>query len=95
MSCNSCGTVIVDTDTNNCCCKPDVPPVPFVIPNCRKSIKDSLRVIECKPCSCECTTVSCTRRTKCHLPSRKDNLRRVPSDCCVPTNCCSKVNGCY
>ena len=89
MSCNSCGINIVNPPANNCYCKPDVP---ATIPNCRKGIKDSLRIIVCKPCDCVCKTVVHTRTHKCKLPSIKDKLRLLPTDCCLLENCCSQKN---
>ena len=84
MSCNSCGTNIVNPPANNCYCQPNAP---VTIPNCRKGIKDSLKTIVCKPCICVCTSVVHNRTHKCKLPSIKDKLRLAPT-ICLPTNCC-------
>ena len=97
MTCGSCGPTEVKPSTcHNCtACVPCILVVP-VVPECRKSIKDDCRVKPLPICRYQCPPPPCVRRTKCHLPSIRDDCRKKPPCpepvCCVPD--CNVPVGC-
>lgn len=86
MSCNSCGTVISESNCVSCVqCNPCPLPDP---PECRgPSVKDACRVKPCPPCRCVCPPPQCVRKTKCKVPSVKDKCR-TEKPCPEPVECC-------